>query len=132
MLSHVTIAISEFGRALAFYRPIMDRLGFEQSWLREGQEAAFREPGRERPLFFLSRPYEGEPAPGNGPMLAFLAPDRQAVRDSYALAMAAGAKDEGAPGLRPQYHPNYYGAYFRDPDGNKVCVACHVAEGEDG
>jgi hypothetical protein len=39
--------------------------------------------------------------------------------------MSAGAKDEGAPGLRTHYHPNYYGAYLRDPDGNKICVVCH-------
>jgi catechol 2,3-dioxygenase-like lactoylglutathione lyase family enzyme len=45
----------------------------------------------------------------------------------YAAALAAGASDEGAPGLRPHYHPNYYGAYVRDPDGNKLCAVCHGA-----
>ena len=44
---------------------------------------------------------------------------------AYKAGMSAGGKDEGAPGLRKHYHPNYYGAYLRDPDGNKVCVVCH-------
>lgn len=131
MISHVTIAVSDFARARAFYRPIMQRLGVEESWLREGQEAAYRLPDQPRPLFFLTRPFEGEPSPGNGPMVGFLAHDRATVRAVWQMAMEAGASDEGAPGLRPRYHPNYYGAYFRDPDGNKVCVACHEPEPED-
>ena len=58
-------------------------------------------------------------------MVALLAPTRTAVDACYAKALAGGGRDEGPPGLRPQYHPNYYGAYFRDPDGNKICVVCH-------
>ena len=53
-------------------------------------------------------------------------PSRErAVDAAYDAGMSAGGKDEGAPGLREHYHPNYYGAYLRDPDGNKVCVVCH-------
>ncbi|QPM91094.1 VOC family protein [Pseudooceanicola algae] len=125
MLSHVTIAISDFDRARAFYQPLLLRLGLQESWFLPGEEAAWRAPGQPRPLFFLARPYEGEPAPGNGPMIGFLAPDRGAVRDTHHMALATGATDLGAPGLRPRYHPNYYGAYFRDPDGNKICIVCH-------
>ena len=54
-----------------------------------------------------------------------LAPSRAAVDKTYATALEHGATDEGAPGLRPHYHPNYYGAYFRDLDGNKLCMCCH-------
>ncbi len=61
-------------------------------------------------------------------MVALLAASRQIVDRAHAYALAQGGADEGAPGLRPQYHPNYYGAYFRDPDGNKICVVCHTAE----
>jgi predicted lactoylglutathione lyase len=53
---------------------------------------------------------------------------RARVREVHATALQHGGTDEGAPGLRPQYHANYYGAYFRDPDGNKLAVACHAAE----
>jgi lactoylglutathione lyase len=61
-------------------------------------------------------------------MVAFAAKDREAVRRMHATALAQGGKCEGPPGLRPQYHANYYGAYFRDHGGNKFCVACHDAQ----
>ena len=61
-------------------------------------------------------------------MVAFLAESRAAVRSAYAIALANGGASEGAPGLRPEYHEHYYGAYFRDPDGNKLCVAFHAPE----
>ena len=56
---------------------------------------------------------------------AWEAANRAAVDAAYKAGMAAGGKDEGAPGIRAHYHPNYYGAYLRDPDGNKVCIVCH-------
>jgi len=72
------------------------------------------------------RPLDGAAAgAGNGVTVAFAAPTRAAVDAFHAAALAAGASDEGAPGLRPHYHPNYYGAYVRDPDGNKLCAVCH-------
>ena len=64
---------------------------------------------------------------GNGVTVAFDAPSRAAVDAFHAAALAAGGSDEGPPGIREHYHPNYYGAYVRDPDGNKLCVVCHHA-----
>lgn len=58
-------------------------------------------------------------------MTAFLAEHRSDVDRCYALAIEHGGRCEGKPGLRPEYHPNYYGAYFRDLDGNKLCVCSH-------
>ena len=58
--------------------------------------------------------------------VAFAAPDRSAVDAFYAAALAAGGRDHGAPGLRPQYHPNYYGAFVLDPDGNNAEAVCHA------
>ena len=133
MLSHVHVGVSDFGRALAFYSGIMERLGFvlkfsspEKSW------AGWMEAGVARPLFLIGLPFDGEAAsPGNGQMVALLAPNRAAVDQCHDWAISNGGTDEGAPGLRTQYHPNYYGAYFRDHDGNKLCVCCHspLAEG---
>lgn len=60
-------------------------------------------------------------------MVAFLADSRTVVDQAYAVALACGGTSEGAPGVRPEYHANYYGAYFRDTEGNKICVACHAA-----
>jgi lactoylglutathione lyase len=59
-------------------------------------------------------------------MTAFLAAHRATVDRCHALALAHGGRCEGPPGLRPHYHADYYGAYFRDPDGNKLCVVCHT------
>jgi predicted lactoylglutathione lyase len=60
-------------------------------------------------------------------MIALLSPDRPTVDEVFAMALENGGQSEGGPGLRPQYHPDYYGAYFRDLDGNKLCVCCHNA-----
>jgi catechol 2,3-dioxygenase-like lactoylglutathione lyase family enzyme len=82
-----------------------------------------------RPFLFLTTPFDGQPASmGNGQMIALLADDRATVDRAHAAALANGGNCEGPPGLRPHYHPNYYGAYFRDPEGNKLCICCHGAE----
>jgi catechol 2,3-dioxygenase-like lactoylglutathione lyase family enzyme len=127
LLSHVHVGISDFNRAFQFYSGVMERLGFvlkvshpEKSW------AAWMEEGVPRPLFLIGLPFDEQATnPGNGPMVAFFAPTRAAVDQCYAWATENGGTDEGPPGLRPHYHPQYYGAYFRDPDGNKICVCCH-------
>jgi len=58
-------------------------------------------------------------------MVAFLAEARAVVDQAFTVALASGGTSEGEPGLRPEYHEHYYGAYFGDPEGNKLCVACH-------
>ncbi|GGE10003.1 hypothetical protein GCM10011390_31320 [Aureimonas endophytica] len=127
MISHVHVGIADFDRAFAFYEILMASLGFELRF-REPDKgwAGWHGPNRGRPLFLIGRPYDGGPAaPGNGQMVALLAPDRPGVDRAFAAALAAGGRSEGAPGLRPHYHPNYYGAYLRDPDGNKLGLCCH-------
>ncbi len=129
MLSHIFIGTNDFDRALVFYAPLMEEgLGLARRFVdRSRPWAGWQSPGVARPLFLIGAPQDGQPhLPGNGQMTAFLAADRTAVDRSYALALAHGGSDEGAPGLRPEYHEHYYGAYFRDPDGNKLCVACHA------
>ncbi|WP_176026168.1 VOC family protein [Robbsia andropogonis] len=127
MFSHVFISVSDFDRALSFYRPLMDSLGVELRFCdSEKPWAGWHSAGSERPYFVICRPHDGQPHhPGNGQMIAFAASTRAAVRDAYKVALENGGSCEGLPGLRAQYHENYYGAYFRDPDGNKFCVACH-------
>jgi lactoylglutathione lyase len=127
MFSHVFVGTADFERALAFYAPLMAVLGLERRFVEhERPWAGWQAPGVARPLFLLGRPYDGQPhAPGNGQMVAFLAADRAAVDRAHAVALAHGGRCEGPPGLRPEYHAHYWGAYFRDPDGNKLCVACH-------
>lgn len=129
MISHVHVGVTDFDRAFVFYSSVMDALGFPLKFCaRERPWAGWMPMAAARPLFLIGRPQDGDDAaPGNGQMIALLAPTRAAVDACYAKALAGGGRDEGPPGPRPQYHPDYYGAYFRDPDGNKICVCCHDA-----
>lgn len=130
MFFHIFVGISDFDRALRFYTPLMAVLGIPQRFCDRSRPWAGwqSEPGP-RPLFLIGKPYDQQPhAPGNGQMAAFLAGSRAVVDEAFAVALANGGRSEGDPGLRPEYHEHYYGAYFRDPDGNKLCVACHSPE----
>ena len=126
MFSHVFIGVTDFDRALAFYQPVMAALGIEPRFVDVAQPwAGWQSHPNPRPLFLIGRPFDGEHAPGNVQMTAFAASTRAQVDAVHAAALTHGGHCDGPPGLRPQYHANYYGAYFRDPDGNKLCVACH-------
>jgi lactoylglutathione lyase len=127
MFSHVFTGVSDFDRALAFYEPVLSCLGLELRFCeRDHPWAGWQVPGVGRPLFVIGRPFDSRAHhPGNGQMTAFQASSRALVDATYATALAHGGTSEGKPGLRPEYHANYYGAYFRDPDGNKLCVASH-------
>jgi catechol 2,3-dioxygenase-like lactoylglutathione lyase family enzyme len=77
--------------------------------------------GRALPRLYVYRPFDAQPASvGNFGMVAFLAPSVASVDAAYAAGIAAGGRDDAAPGLRPRYGAGYYGAYLRDPEGNKV------------
>lgn len=129
MFSHIFVSVCDFDRALRFYVPVMASLELEMRWSDACRPwAGWHSRGKTRPYFVICKPYNGQAhAPGNGQMVAFLASSRVMVRCAYEAALANGGISEGAPGLRPEYHANYYGAYFRDPDGNKFGVACHEA-----
>lgn len=130
MFSHICIGTRDFPRALAFYRPLMALLGLPERFCDAGQcMAAWQSVPGPRPLLVLCAPHAGEHEPGNGQMVALLAAERRLVDAAHALALARGGRSEGAPRPRPHYHVHYYGAYFRDPDGNKLCVACHAPPG---
>lgn len=127
MISHVFIGVNDFDRAFKFYSSIMNALGHKLKFCEPDRPwAGWVANEAPRPLFLIGRPYDGNTAEqGNGQMVALLAPDRHSVGNTYASALANGGSCEGAPGLRTEYHPDYYGTYFRDPEGNKICVCCH-------
>lgn len=129
MLSHVYVGINNFEPALKFYSALMAELGTRLRFSDAAKPWAAWQPAEgARPLFIIGKPYDGLPAGcGNGQMIALTAPSRVAVDRAHTAALAHGGSCEGAPGLRPHYHANYYGAYFRDPDGNKLSVVCHDA-----
>ena len=130
MFSHIFVGVTDFDRALAFYGAVMRCLGFEARFCDRARPwAGWQRTGEARPLFLIGSAFDEKPhAPGNGQMVALLAGNRALVDEVYKTALAHGGTCEGLPGFRTEYHENYYGAYFRDPDGNKLCVACHCAE----
>ena len=129
MFSHIFVGVNDFDRALAFYRALMLVLGVKERFCElERPWAGWQSHPDPRPLFLIGKPYDAQPhEAGNGQMVALLASSRAMVDQAYAVALANGGTSEGAPGMRPEYHANYYGAYFRDTEGNKLCVACHSA-----
>jgi catechol 2,3-dioxygenase-like lactoylglutathione lyase family enzyme len=129
LFSHIFLGARDFDRALGFYRALMPVLGVKERFCDESRRwAGWQSHPEPRPLFLLGMPYDGQPHEvGNGQMVAFLAGSRAIVDQAYAVALANGGTSEGPPGPRPDYHASYYGAYFRDTEGNKLCVACHVA-----
>jgi len=130
MISHICLGTNRFEDALAFYSAVLPPLGWKERWVdRDNGNAGWEPEAGGRPLFFIGRPFDGHAADaGNGQMTALLASSRAAVDAFYDACLANGGSDEGGPGLRPHYHPDYYGAYVRDPDGNKLCACCHQAE----
>ncbi len=126
MFSHITVGTNDLQRAGDFYDAVLGALGHARGFERESFISyGDRSGGR----FFVMRPFDGKAATvGNGVHAAFSADSRAAVDEFHAAALAAGGTDEGPPGPRPHYNENYYGAYVRDPDGNKLQAVCHNAE----
>ena len=129
MFSHLFLGVKDFDRALGFYRALMPVLGVQERFCNPDRPwAGWQSHPDPRPLFVIGTPFDGQPhTAGNGQMVAFLAPSRAVVDQAHAVALASGGTSEGAPGPRPEYHAHFYGAYFRDTEGNKLCVACHAA-----
>ncbi|MGH6652585.1 MAG: VOC family protein [Sphingopyxis sp.] len=124
MFSHVTIGIDDFAAAEPFYDAIMAVLGHDEL-IRYDRGKGYGAPSGAK--LFIGPAYNGHPATaGNGTHVAFVAADRPTVDAFHAAALAHGGSDEGGPGLRPHYHPDYYGAYVRDPEGNKLQAVCHA------
>jgi catechol 2,3-dioxygenase-like lactoylglutathione lyase family enzyme len=125
MFSHVTLGTNSFAKSEKFYDAVMAILGHPVLFKASGTAAYGTLTG---PKLFVLSPFDGKAAqPGNGVHAAFLVTERLVVDAFYKTALEHGGCDEGAPGLRPHYHPNYYGAYVRDPDGNKIQAVCHRA-----
>jgi catechol 2,3-dioxygenase-like lactoylglutathione lyase family enzyme len=127
MLSHVTLGTNDADRAIAFYDALLAPLGLVRFEGGPGKGFAGYARGPDAtPQFWIVTPLDGKPATvGNGATFAFEAMSRADVDAFHARALLGGGRDEGPAGLRPHYHPDYYGAYARDPDGHKLCCVCH-------
>jgi catechol 2,3-dioxygenase-like lactoylglutathione lyase family enzyme len=121
MFDHISFPVRDLATSRAFYTAALAPLGLVVAMETDGA-VGFGEPGR--PHFWLG----GNGAPPSGIHLAFAAATRAEVDAFYAAAIAAGGKDNGPPGLRPHYHPNYYGAFVFDPDGHNAEAVCHAPQ----
>ncbi len=127
MFSHVTIGTRDPAKAAEFYDEVLATLGIK-AFFKIDEAVSYGEASG--PKFFLLKPFDGgAPAAGNGWHAAFLAKSRAEVDAFHARALELGGSSEGAPGLRTHYHPAYYGAYVRDPEGNKIQAVCHSKNG---
>jgi catechol 2,3-dioxygenase-like lactoylglutathione lyase family enzyme len=116
---YLTLGTNDLPRAARFYDAALAPLGFVRR-ATEANEVGYGLPDDRRTRIWITLPYDGKPATvGNGSMPAFPALSQEAVRAFHQAALATGGTDEGAPGLRP-YGPQFFAAYVRDPDGNKL------------
>jgi len=125
MIHHVSVGTNDVERARAFYDPLMALLGYRN--VRDYRHSL--DYGVTDVVFSVETPVNGARAsPGNGVHICFEAADRETVREFHRLALELGGTDEGAPGVRPNYDAHYYGAFVRDPDGNKIEAVTLVAK----
>lgn len=121
MIDHVTLRVGDFGASRRFYTEALAPLGYEVLHEFPGALGMGRDG---KPDFWIaSADYRTA-----GTHVAFAADQRTAVDAFYRSAIQAGGKDNGAPGVREEYHPQYYGAFVFDPDGNNIEAVCHKAE----
>jgi len=126
MIDHITLGVTDFARSTRFYDAALAPLGVRRLFdvpLDEADGVQVTGYGDDTPWFWLA-----EERPANGLIhIAFRAMDRVAVDRFHAASLQAGGVDNGAPGLRAQYHPTYYAAFVRDPDGHNIEAVCHTA-----
>lgn len=120
MIDHVGLLVADYARSKAFFRAALAPLGYTLQ-MEFGRKCGFGSGGQAD--FWIA---QGTPAASVH--LAFHSPDRATVNAFYREALAAGGRDDGAPGLRPRYHAQYYGAFVFDPDGNNIEAVCQLPE----
>ena len=135
MIDHMTMRVSDYGKSKAFYLAALAPLAYSLlvETDHDGAKIAgfgwtLSDGGKKIDWWIVQTPSAVDLAISGPTHLALLANDRAGVAAFYEAAMAAGGKDNGAPGLRPHYHADYYGAFVLDPDGNNIEAVCHGAQ----
>ena len=136
MLSYVYFGTNDLERAVAFYDATLAPLGMQRcitgdpEWDRVSAGwGIYEDDGLRELAFWIGIPFDRQPATaGNGSMVAFRARSWNEVDDFHAAALAHGGSSDGAPGLRLHYSADFYAAYVRDPDGNKLAAVCRGIE----
>jgi len=123
MIDHITFGVSDFARSTRFYDQAFAPLGIRRLFDVPKEYSGGVDStgyGDDRPWFWIAE----QDATRGKLHVALRAPDRAAVDQFYLAALAAGGRDNGAPGLRPYYDPDYYGAFVLDPDGHNIEAVC--------
>ena len=126
MIAYVTVGTDDIESALRFYNAFLPALGYNLKQGPDGLSFALPVPTGEKPVcpdFYVKPTFDGGPASaGNGAMVAFEALNQDQVQRLHAAALAAGGTDEGKPGFRDAYGPDFFVGYLRDPQGNKIAL----------
>jgi catechol 2,3-dioxygenase-like lactoylglutathione lyase family enzyme len=123
MIGYAMLGTNDVAKAKAFYDAVLAPLGATVLAPYSSEKRVFYTAGAGQPMFAIGMPYDNAKASvGNGTMISLAAPTRAAVDAMHKSALAHGGKDEGAPGVRGSDANGFYAAYFRDPDGNKLCA----------
>ena len=121
-ISHVSVGANDLDRMTRFYDAVLAPLGIGQKDSIPDFGTGW---GRQWPEFWINKPHDGRPAKaGNGVHIAFLAETPAQVDAFHAAGLASGGSDNGAPGIRAEYAPNYYAAFLVDPEGNRIEAMC--------
>lgn len=122
MIGYVTIGALDSEQSGKFYDAVLGAIGYKRAFA-DGGWIGYGLVGSDEHTVFVCPPFDGKPArAGNGIMIAFGARSQDAVKAAHAAGLAQGGSDEGAPGYRPPDKQSWYGAYLRDPTGNKIAV----------
>ena len=126
VISHITLGSNNLTKAAIFYDAVLATIGFDRLPKPEGKPPAYAK-NNSMPIIYIYSPINNLPATwGNGSHIAFQAQNRSEVDKFYKVAISQGGVDEGAPGVRLEYSENYYAAYVRDLDGNKLQAVCYL------
>ena len=124
MFDHISIGVEDHEKSTQLYTGVLAILGWKPVYTLDGIATGYGP--KDHSVFWVQKPGNGKPATvANGGHICFRAKTRDEVHGFYDAAIAGGAKDAGAPGLRPEYTPTYYGAFFYDFTGHKIEIVCH-------
>jgi catechol 2,3-dioxygenase-like lactoylglutathione lyase family enzyme len=122
MIGYITIGALDGEKSGAFYDAVLGAIGNERKFA-DGGWIGYGPKGKDEHNVYICPPFDKKPATaGNGMMVGFPAPSKDAVNAAYQAGLKSGGSDEGKPGPRPEDSRDFYGAYLRDPTGNKICV----------
>jgi catechol 2,3-dioxygenase-like lactoylglutathione lyase family enzyme len=126
MIDHVSVGVRDLEQSRRFYDAVLQPLGVVRIVDFEQRGSDYGAMAGSLGVEFTITVEPGDSLPSRGMHVCFRAPDRAAVQKFHAAALRSGGRDDGEPGLRPQYHRDYFAAFVVDPDGHRVEAVCHA------